>query len=38
MEEVLTYLLSWVSPRENGKAQENRFLFEVTPKPASPPG
>ena len=38
LEEILTYELFWVSPRENGKAQENRFLFKVTAKPASPPG
>ncbi|MDR0637762.1 MAG: hypothetical protein LBG27_02470 [Spirochaetaceae bacterium] len=38
VEEILTYQLSWDSPRTNGKAKGNRLSLEITPKPASPPG
>ncbi|MDR0639911.1 MAG: hypothetical protein LBG27_13610 [Spirochaetaceae bacterium] len=38
IEEILTYKLSWGSPRTNGMATENRFLFTISPKPTSPPG
>ncbi|MDR0638814.1 MAG: hypothetical protein LBG27_07940 [Spirochaetaceae bacterium] len=38
VEEILTYKLSWGSPRTNGKAKSNRLSLEITPKPASPPG
>ncbi|MDR0638074.1 MAG: hypothetical protein LBG27_04090 [Spirochaetaceae bacterium] len=38
VEEILTYKLSWGSPRTNGKAKGNRLSLEITPKPASPPG
>ncbi|MDR0639086.1 MAG: hypothetical protein LBG27_09370 [Spirochaetaceae bacterium] len=37
-EGILTYKLSWDSPRTNGKAKVNRLSPEITPKPASPPG
>ncbi|MDR0639818.1 MAG: hypothetical protein LBG27_13130 [Spirochaetaceae bacterium] len=36
--EVITYTLFWGSPRTNGMATENRFLFAIFPKPASPSG
>ncbi|MDR0638849.1 MAG: hypothetical protein LBG27_08115 [Spirochaetaceae bacterium] len=36
--EVITYTFSWGSPRTNGMAVDNRLSFEITPKPASPPG
>jgi hypothetical protein len=38
IEGILTYKLSWGSPRTNGKAKGNRLSLEITPKPASPPG
>ncbi|MDR0639849.1 MAG: hypothetical protein LBG27_13295 [Spirochaetaceae bacterium] len=38
IEEILTYKLSWDSPRTNGKAKSNQLSFEAAPKPASPPG
>ncbi|MDR0638370.1 MAG: hypothetical protein LBG27_05650, partial [Spirochaetaceae bacterium] len=38
VEEVMTYQLSWGSPRTNGKAKGNRLSFEITPKPAPPSG
>jgi hypothetical protein len=37
-EGILTYQLSWGSPRTNGKAKGNRLSLEITPKPASLPG
>ncbi|MDR0639629.1 MAG: hypothetical protein LBG27_12140 [Spirochaetaceae bacterium] len=36
IEGILTYQLSWGSPRTNGKAKGNRLSLEITPKP--PPG
>ncbi|MDR0637830.1 MAG: transposase [Spirochaetaceae bacterium] len=36
--EVITYTLSWDSPRTNGMATDNRLLFDISPKSASPPG
>ena len=30
---ILTYKLSWGSPRRNGKAKKNQLLLEITPKP-----
>ncbi|MDR0640041.1 MAG: hypothetical protein LBG27_14295 [Spirochaetaceae bacterium] len=38
IEGILTYKLSWGCPRTNGQAKGNRLSFEVTPKPAPPPG
>jgi hypothetical protein len=35
--EILTYKLSWGSPRTNGKAKGNRLWLEITPKPTPPP-
>jgi hypothetical protein len=37
IEEILTYKLSWGSPRTNGKAKGNRLSLEITPKPTPPP-
>ncbi|MDR0638579.1 MAG: hypothetical protein LBG27_06735 [Spirochaetaceae bacterium] len=38
VEEILTYKLSWGSPRTNGKAKGNRLSSEIIPKPVPPPG
>ncbi|MDR0638966.1 MAG: hypothetical protein LBG27_08745 [Spirochaetaceae bacterium] len=32
-EGILTYKLSWGSPRTNGKAKGNRLSLEITPNP-----